>query len=363
MIEAPEALRDAVLREATRGLNVANGTQKTLPPWLFYDERGSALFEQITELPEYYLTRAERSVFTGHAREILAFTGGPISTAELGAGSASKTGLLLATAAAAQPDLLYQPIDVSESALTDAKASLSAKIPGLRVKPQVANYVTESYTIERPAGCGILAMYIGSSIGNFSPTEATAILRRLRAELKGVNDALLLGVDLAPCAAKSVNQLLAAYDDAAGVTAAFNRNILARLNRDLDADFDLDAFAHRARWNAAESRIEMHLESLKPQTVRLGDTRTRPISFEAGETIHTENSYKFTERGLRPLLTGAGFGSPHPLPWPTSADHAGTRKRRTILGATLRFCLRTSRATPPRESGFPCRVPWSCHTP
>ena len=311
MIEAPEALRDVVLREATRGLNVAPGTQKTLPPWLFYDERGSALFEAITNLPEYYLTRAERSIFSRFSREILAFVRPPLTIAELGAGSASKTGLLLAVAAETQPDLLYQPVDVSESALAEAGASLSATIPGLRVKPQIANYITETYTIERPAGCGILAMYIGSSIGNFSPPEAISILRRLRKQLKNGNDALLLGVDLAPCTVKSVDQLLAAYDDAAGVTAAFNKNILARLNRELDADFDLDSFVHRARWNAAESRIEMHLEATTAQTVHLGDPKARPLHFEAGETIHTENSYKFTERGLRPLLMGAGFGSPH----------------------------------------------------
>ncbi|MGI4827799.1 MAG: L-histidine N(alpha)-methyltransferase [Janthinobacterium lividum] len=317
MTEAPEAVREAVLREATRGLTVAAGTQKTLPPWLFYDERGSDLFEQITRLPEYYLTRAERSIFTKFSREILAFAHGPITVAELGAGSASKTGILLAAAAESQPDLLYQPVDVSESALAAAERSLTESIAGLRVKPQIANYVTETYAIERPAGCNVLALYIGSSIGNFSPPEATAILRRLRKQLKGISDGILLGVDLAPCAAKSVDQLIAAYDDAAGVTAAFNKNILARLNREIEADFDLDSFTHRARWNAAESRVEMHLESQIAQNVHFGDAlggaKSRPIHFEAGETIHTENSYKFTERGLRPLLTGAGFGSPHLL--------------------------------------------------
>ena len=161
--------------------------------------------------------------------------------------------------------------------------------------------------MERPAGCHILGMYIGSSIGNFSPADATAILRKLRKQLKGSGDTLLLGVDLAPCTMKSVEQLLAAYDDAAGVTAAFNLNILARLNREVGTDFDPRCFAHRARWNAVESRIEMHLESLSDQTVHLDGKR---IGFRAGETIHTENSYKFTERSLRPLLVGAGFGSP-----------------------------------------------------
>ena len=307
MIEAPEALHEAVLREAVRGLNVAAGTQKTLSPWLFYDERGSALFEQITDLPEYYLTRAERSIFERYADEILAYARGPLTIAELGAGTAAKTGLLLSAAAALQPELLYQPIDVSESALAEAASSLTARIPKLKVESQIANYVADNYAIERPGDCHILGMYIGSSIGNFAPADATAILRKLRKQLKRSGDTLLLGVDLAPCTMKTPEQLLAAYDDAAGVTAAFNLNVLTRLNSELGTDFDLTRFAHQARWNAIESRIEMHLESLTDQTVRLDEGR---IQFRAGETIHTENSYKFTERSLRPLLVGAGFGSP-----------------------------------------------------
>lgn len=307
MIEAPEALHEAVLREAVRGLDVPASAQKSLSPWLFYDERGSGLFEQITGLPEYYLTRAERSIFEGYAEEILAYARGPLTIAELGAGTAAKTGLLLSGAAALQPELLYQPIDVSESALSEAANSLGARISNLTVDSQVANYVTENFTIKRPEGCHILAMYIGSSIGNFSPADATAILRKLRKQLKRTGDTLLLGVDLAPCTLKTVDQLLAAYDDAAGVTAAFNLNVLTRLNRELGTDFDVACFGHRARWNAAESRIEMHLESLTDQTVRLDSKR---IQFHAGETIHTENSYKFTERSLRPLMVGAGFGSP-----------------------------------------------------
>ncbi len=308
MIEAPVVLHEAVLREATRGLAALPGVQKTLSPWLFYDERGSGLFEQITDLPEYYLTRAERSIFELYAEDILAYARGPLTVAELGAGTASKTGVLLAAAAGQQPELLYQPIDVSDSALAEASASLSERIPGLRVVPQVANYVTETYTVQRPAGCRVLAMYIGSSIGNFAPADAGAILKKLRKQLRQAGDTVLLGVDLAPCARKSVDELLAAYDDAAGVTAAFNRNILVRLNREIGTDFEPAAFAHRARWNAAESRIEMHLESLRDQTVHL---EGKEIHFEPGETIHTENSYKFTERSLRPLLMNAGFGSAH----------------------------------------------------
>jgi len=293
----------AVLQTALSGLTV---TPKSLPPWLFYDERGSELFEQITALPEYSLTRTERALFTAHADEIFAALQSPVTIVELGAGTATKTGVLLHAAAARQGDLLYQPIDVSASALEAADASL-AGIHGLRIQPHVANYITDPYVITRQQDTKILALYIGSSIGNFAPAEASAILRTLREHLLP-GDALLLGVDLAPGPQKSVATLLAAYDDAAGVTAAFNKNILTRLNRELDAGFNLDAFAHRARWNAAESRMEMHLESLTAQTVQLADRR---IAFAAGETIHTENSYKFSTDSLSALLAGAGFSTTH----------------------------------------------------
>ena len=237
----------------------------------------------------------------------------PVTIAELGAGSATKTGLLLQAATRFQPEVLYQPIDVSASAL-EAAENLAANIPGLNVHAQVANYITEAYTLQRPENHRVLALYIGSSIGNFSPDEAQTILCRLRSHLQP-GDALLLGADLAPSAHKSVDTILAAYDDAAGVTAAFNLNVLARLNRDLDADFNLDAFAHRARWNAAESRIEMHLESLIPQTVQIAGGR---IPFAQGETIHTENSHKFTDQALEDLLgrlrlrTDPHLPRPHP---------------------------------------------------
>ena len=294
------ALNDAVLQAALTGLTAT--PQKSLPPWLFYDDLGSQLFEQITRLPEYYLTRTERAIFTARANEIFRSLKPPVTIAELGAGTAAKTGILLRAAARFQPQVLYQPIDVSASALEAADATL-AGIPGLRIQPHVANYISESYTITRPAHHSILALYIGSSIGNFTPAEATSILRTLRTHL-APGDALLLGTDLAPSESKSVETLLAAYDDAAGVTAAFNKNILTHLNRELDAGFDLDAFGHRARWNAVESRIEMHLVSLAPQTVDLAGKR---ITFAAGGTIHTENSYKFSAESLATLLTGAGF--------------------------------------------------------
>ncbi len=307
MIEAPEtALREAVLSEAVRGLAKGPGVQKTLPPWLFYDERGSELFEEITRLPEYYLTRTERGIFEEFGADILAEGSPPITMAELGAGTAAKSGLLLRAAVQQQPEILYQPIDVSASALEEAVASLST-IPGVVVKPKVANYITDSYTLQRERGQCLMALYIGSSIGNFGPAERIGILRNLRRQLRRPGDTLVLGVDLAPCRHKSVDFLLAAYDDAAGVTAEFNRNILARLNRDLSANFDLACYAHRVRWNSEESRIEMHLESLCDQAVQI---EGKTIRFVPGETIHTENSYKFTERTLRKLLDDAGFGNP-----------------------------------------------------
>jgi dimethylhistidine N-methyltransferase len=312
MIEAADALREAVLTEAIAGLSAR---PKTLPPWLFYDDAGSALFEKITELPEYYLTRAERSIFAERGEEIIRRVGHPLTIAELGSGTASKTGLLLAAAARRQPRLLYQPIDVSPSALEQAAATLPAAVPGVVVRPQIANYITNGYTIERPDDCCVLALYIGSSIGNFGPDEARAILRKLRKQLKKTGDAVLLGIDLAPNRNKTVEQLIAAYDDAAGVTAAFNKNILARLNRELGADFDLSSFRHRAYWNPQDSRIEMHLVSNLAQTVTIDSER---IDFAPGESIHTENSYKFTERGLRELLHESSYSSPQ---WFEDNDH------------------------------------------
>jgi L-histidine N-alpha-methyltransferase len=296
------ALNEAILNEALTGLTAS---PKTLSPWLFYDQRGSQLFEQITELPEYYLTRTERAILAEHADEILeiASQGSRLTLIELGAGTATKTGLLLVAAVASQGSVLYQPIDVSVSALDEAAAAIATHIPGVVVESQVANYISEPFTLSRLSGERALALYIGSSIGNFSPAEATAILRNLREHLDP-GDSLLLGTDLAPAARKSVATLLAAYDDAAGVTAAFNKNILVRLNRELDADFNIDSFGHRARWNVEESRIEMHLESLTAQTVHID---CEDIAFTKGETIHTENSYKFTGSSIAALLDATGF--------------------------------------------------------
>lgn len=301
---------EAVAAEARLGLLAE---RKSLAPWLFYDEAGSRLFEEITALPEYYLTRAEREIFATHADEIFEMLDADLTIAELGAGTAAKTGILLRALARRQGSVLYQPIDISPTALEEARESIEGGIRGVAVRPRIANYVTESIVIERPRSVKVLALYIGSSIGNFSPGDAREILMRLRSELQ-TGDALLLGTDLAPSgsrdgAGKSVETLLAAYDDADGVTAAFNRNILERLNRELGADFCPERFAHRAVWNAEKLRIEMHLESLARQSaiVPMGAGGAEIVKFEAGETIHTENSYKFTTDAIDGLLADSGF--------------------------------------------------------
>ncbi len=303
---------EAVAREARTGLSA---TPKTLAPWLFYDETGSHLFEEITELPEYYLTRTERSIFAAHAEEILreAARGqgpaGKLTLIELGAGTATKTGILLAAAVRQQGSVVYQPVDVSETALAEASENILTNIPGVTVRCQVTDYTREALPLDRLRNTRTLALYIGSSIGNFTPTEARDVLRNLRAQLLP-GDTLLLGTDLAPGEHKNEAMLLAAYDDAAGTTAAFNLNVLTRLNRDLGADFDRKNFSHRVLWNGAVSRIEMHLESLTEQTVRIPASygaAALTVDFAQGETIHTENSYKFTLAAVRALLVSAGF--------------------------------------------------------
>lgn len=294
-----------VARAAIRGLTPSLATdQRTLPAWLFYDAAGSELFERITELPEYYLTRTERAIFTEYADAIIAAAayGGRLSIAELGAGSASKTGLLLHAAVRAQGDVTYCPVDVSPTALDSAKKHLETEVPGVYVEPQVADYTREPIALDTgEEDVRKLVLYIGSSIGNFSPEDAVRVLRTVREQLQP-GDTLLLGTDMV----KEENILVAAYDDAAGVTAEFNRNMLHRLNRELAADFEVDRFKHRAVWNAAESRMEMHLVSEVAQRVCLSAVDCN-LHLAAGETIHTESSYKFTQRSIDWLLKQSGF--------------------------------------------------------
>ena len=276
---------------------------KWLPPWLFYDAAGSRLFEQITELPEYYVTRTEHGILQANAEEMIARAAGQdaIRLVELGAGSANKTSLLLSAAVARQDTVIYEPVDVSATALEGAQERIEREIPGVLVCPRVADY-TRDFNLDAPFyGERRMVLYIGSSIGNFEPHDAEQLLRTVRAAL-GPNDTILLGVDLG----KDRRILQAAYDDRAGVTAAFNRNVLSRLNRELGATFDASTFAHRARWNAERSRMEMHLESMSTQRVDIPALDLR-LHFTKGETIHTENSYKYKPGQVEATLAAAGF--------------------------------------------------------
>lgn len=280
---------------------------KRLPAWLFYDCAGSNLFEAITKLPEYYLTRTERRIFSQASEEIVeqASNGRRLRVAELGAGSAEKTRLLLRAAVERQDALVYEPVDVSASALEMAKRRIEREIRGVTVAPRVMDYTDGDdrrfHLGAMDADESRLVLYIGSSIGNFEPHQAARLLRRVRAGLKP-GDSMLLGIDLV----KDERMLVSAYDDAQGVTAKFNRNMLVRLNRELDADFDLEAFAHRAVWNKAKSRMEMHLVSRCAQQVSL-DELNMTVEFAAGETIHTENSYKYRPGQAERLLAETGF--------------------------------------------------------
>jgi len=305
-IETPTILdeagsMDAVISEVRRGLM---NEQKSLAPWLFYDDAGSALFEEITALPEYYVSRLERKILRDNMRSILsqALTSkrAPVRVVELGAGSAEKTTILLSEAQILSRDLTYVPIDISLAALEGARKTLELDLPEVRVEPIVSDYVTNPIELDRFDGITI-ALYIGSSIGNFEPLDARRILRNLGNQLDSV-DTLLLGTDLV----KPEHVLIPAYDDAQGVTAAFNRNVLRRLNAELGADFFPEGFAHRAVWNAKLARIEMHLESLRRQRVSV-PLAGLSLEFEAGETIHTENSYKYTSSTVSALLEDTGF--------------------------------------------------------
>jgi dimethylhistidine N-methyltransferase len=281
-------------REVWTGLSFP---QKTLPCKYFYDERGSVLFESICELPEYYPTRTELSIMEAHAAAMAALLGNRCLLVEYGSGSSRKTRLLLDHLRDASG---YVPIDISRAALTDSARSLAAAYPQLEVLPVCADY-TEPFELPRsrvaPQRRGVY--FPGSTIGNFTPPQAQRFLARM-ARVAGSRGALLVGVDLR----KDRATIERAYDDRAGVTAAFNQNLLVRINRELDGDFDLACFRHQARWNDRAGRIEMHLVSTVAQTVRVAG---RPFWFNAGDTIHTENSYKYDLANFAALAAGVGL--------------------------------------------------------
>lgn len=293
----PEDATDAALRaDVLHGLT---RTPKTLPPKWFYDAYGSELFEKITELPEYYPTRAEREILIARADEIARATGAR-TLVELGSGSSEKTRYLLK----ALPELhTYVPVDVSESALTQAGQALIAEHPDLAVHALIADF-TGGLTLPGTPGPRLVA-FLGGTIGNLLPAERATFLASVRS-LLSPGDALLLGTDLV----KDESVLVAAYDDAAGVTAAFNKNVLTVVNRELGADFDPDGFDHVALWDAEQEWIEMRLRSRTAQTVKI-PALDLAIDFADGEELRTEISAKFREDGVRGELAATGFELTH----------------------------------------------------
>ncbi|HSS15049.1 MAG TPA: L-histidine N(alpha)-methyltransferase [Rhizomicrobium sp.] len=261
----------------------------------FYDAVGSHLFEQICALPEYYQTRTEMALLARHAGEIAALMGENVEIVEFGAGSLRKVRILLD----AIPNIhAYTPLDISGDYLRDVVRQLAADYPALTLRPLIGDFTSPLEISVLPGLPRRAGFFPGSTIGNFRPEAAASLLRRMRASLDG--GGLLIGVDLV----KDPARLHAAYNDAAGVTALFNKNLMVRANRELGADFDTDAFAHYAPYNAAAHRVEMYLVSLKRQSVAIGGER---FDFAAGEPVHTEDSHKYTIESFREMAARAGF--------------------------------------------------------
>jgi dimethylhistidine N-methyltransferase len=274
-------------------------TPRQLPSRYFYDAIGSALFDTICLLPWYPITRAEMRLLAAHGNDILQRISAVTTIVELGPGSGEKLRTLLEAGASRLRLATIQLIDVSASALQVAARTLAPL--GTPIVMQQATYDAGLRAATRHSRGRTLVAFLGSNIGNFDPPGAAALLHGVRAGL-AVGDAVLLGADLV----KPEARLLAAYDDPLGVTAAFNRNLLVRINRELDAAIDLDAFAHRAVWNAAQSRIEMHLVATRAQSIRIPRADLE-VPFASGDSIWTESSYKYTAEALQRLLRGCGF--------------------------------------------------------
>jgi dimethylhistidine N-methyltransferase len=270
--------------------------QKALPPKYFYDAEGSRLFEAITELEEYYPTRTELALLRTHAREIAEAIPDGAALVEFGSGASLKTRVLLD---AAPQVAAYVPIDISAEALTAAADALARAYPGLTVAPLREDFTRALQLPAATSGRPIVGFFPGSTIGNFTHPEAAVFLARTR-EILGPGAVMIVGVDLQ----KEERVLNAAYDDAAGVTAEFNLNLLRRINRELGGNFRIGEFEHVARWSEAEGRVEMHLVSRSTQSVRIGNAR---FEFQAGESIHTENSYKYSIASFQALASDAGY--------------------------------------------------------
>lgn len=273
-----------------------SASPKTTPPKWFYDAEGSRLFGEITRLPEYYPTRTEMALLADIGPQIARAAGPGRVVVEYGSGSGDKAALLLS---ALEAPAAYVCLEIDPGAAQATADTVARRFPGLPTRGIAGDFTHLPRNPPALPRGPRLGFFPGSTLGNFDPPEAETLLADMRGYL-GEGAALLLGADLV----KDVAVLEAAYDDAAKVTAAFNLNLLARANRDLGADFDLDAFAHEARWDGEASRIEMHLRSLKDQSVHLAGKR---FDFAAGETIHTESSYKFTRKSLGELAARAGW--------------------------------------------------------
>jgi L-histidine N-alpha-methyltransferase len=304
VIEVPPARPQETLRHAVEE-GLLYGPVKTLPCRFFYDELGSLLFERICQVPEYYPTRTERSILERHADAMIAAAAGDaaeLSMVELGSGSSCKTRLLIEAALRRQTRLHYVPIDISRVFLRASAEVLRADYPCLSVTAIAAEYRDALTALpSEDTGRPRLFLFLGSNIGNFDPCEAISLLAALRGQMRP-QDRAVVGADLV----KDPAVLTAAYNDASGVTAAFNKNLLARINRELGADFDLDCWEHRAPWVPERSRIEMWLISRERQTVTVG-ALGQSISFEAGEGIHTENSHKFTPDAFSAVCAAANL--------------------------------------------------------
>lgn len=276
--------------------------QKTLPPSWLYDEVGSALFEVITVLPEYGVTRAEGALLARASDEIIRVASRPAHIIELGSGTATKTRCILKAATRHHQTIHYAPIDISAAALENCSRSLE-NLPSLTIEPVTATYRDgiDIALANRQPKEPVLLLFLGSTIGNFNRTEAASFLSHLSRRMQP-GDYLLLGADLV----KSRTRLIDAYDDPIGVTAAFNLNLLARINRELDGNFDISLFAHEARYNERYSRIEMHLRSRIAQQVRI-DALDMTVGFKAGETIWTESSHKFRAEDISCLGQRSGW--------------------------------------------------------
>lgn len=284
--------------EVLQGLS---SNPKTLSPKYFYDTTGSKLFENICELPEYYLTRMERAILQKYSEEIISQTSKNATLVELGSGNSAKTRLLIEALLNRSKRLHYIPIDFAKNILVESAKSLLRKYSRLKITAVVSDYHTALKAVRDKSIAGRLILFLGSSIGNFDKSEAENFLKKTKAAM-GKNDRLLIGIDLI----KDKGILEAAYDDAQGVTAKFNLNLLVRINRELDGDFDLTKLRHKAFFNEKLSRIEMHIESTTQQTVTLRKLN-RGFSFREGETIHTENSYKYSMEQIKELAAYSGF--------------------------------------------------------